>query len=91
MIVTVSPAAARATTADAFCFSNRIPTSSMCFIVAHRRDERNPAVVNGRGFAPQSLVRNPDGHYQLFCIGDAVASRNLHAAIYDALRLAGDP
>jgi hypothetical protein len=26
----------------------------------------------------------------LFRIGDAVASRNIHAAIYDALRLAKD-
>ncbi len=35
MIVTVAPAAASATTADAFCLSARIPTSDMCFIVAH--------------------------------------------------------
>jgi N-methyl-L-proline demethylase len=39
---------------------------------------------------PQTLVRNPDGRYQLFRIGDAVASRNVHAAIYDALRLCKD-
>ncbi len=36
---------------------------------------------------PQAVVRNPDGRYQLFRIGDAVASRNIHAAIYDAARL----
>ncbi len=36
---------------------------------------------------PQALMPNPDGTYQLFRIGDAVASRNTHAAIYDALRL----
>ena len=30
---------------------------------------------------------NPDGRYQLFRVGDAVASRNIHAAIYDSLRL----
>ncbi|MGW2291564.1 oxidoreductase [Streptomyces phaeochromogenes] len=35
----------------------------------------------------QSVVRNEAGGYQLFRIGDAVASRNVHAAIYDALRL----
>ncbi|TMJ41946.1 MAG: N-methylproline demethylase [Alphaproteobacteria bacterium] len=29
----------------------------------------------------------PEGKFQLFRIGDAVASRNIHAAIYDALRL----
>lgn len=37
---------------------------------------------------PQSVTSNPDGAYQLFRIGDAVAARNTHAAIYDALRLA---
>lgn len=37
---------------------------------------------------PQSIVRNPEGRFQLFRIGDAVAARNTHAAIYDGLRLA---
>jgi 2,4-dienoyl-CoA reductase-like NADH-dependent reductase (Old Yellow Enzyme family)/thioredoxin reductase len=36
---------------------------------------------------PQTTVRNPDGKFQLFRIGDAVSARNTHAAIYDALRL----
>jgi 2,4-dienoyl-CoA reductase-like NADH-dependent reductase (Old Yellow Enzyme family)/thioredoxin reductase len=39
---------------------------------------------------PQNAVTNPSGTYQLFRIGDAVASRNIHAAIYDALRLLKD-
>ena len=39
---------------------------------------------------PQAVVRNPDGTYQLFRIGDAVSARNTHAAIYDALRLLKD-
>ncbi len=39
---------------------------------------------------PQSVVRNPQGNFQLFRIGDAVATRNTHAAIYDALRLMKD-
>jgi N-methyl-L-proline demethylase len=39
---------------------------------------------------PQNLTRNPAGAYQLYRIGDAVSSRNIHAAIYDALRLAKD-
>lgn len=43
-----------------------------------------PALKNG---APQELESNPDGAFQLFRIGDAVSSRNIHAAIYDALRL----
>ena len=36
---------------------------------------------------PQSLVRNRDGRFQLFRVGDAVSSRNIHAALYDSLRL----
>jgi 2,4-dienoyl-CoA reductase-like NADH-dependent reductase (Old Yellow Enzyme family)/thioredoxin reductase len=36
---------------------------------------------------PQGRMQNPDGKFQLFRIGDAVAARNTHAAIYDALRL----
>jgi len=39
---------------------------------------------------PQTLVSNAQGAYRLFRIGDAVASRNIHAAIYDALRLCKD-
>ncbi len=45
------------------------------------------ALIAGR---PQKVVRNPDGNYRLYRIGDAVSSRNIHAAIYDALRLAKD-
>lgn len=36
---------------------------------------------------PQQLLKNPQGEFQLFRIGDAVSARNTHAAIYDALRL----
>ena len=36
---------------------------------------------------PQAIATNPGGAYQLFRVGDAVASRNIHAAIYDSLRL----
>ena len=42
------------------------------------------ALIAGR---PQTTVTSPAGRYQLFRIGDAVAGRNIHAAIYDALRL----
>jgi hypothetical protein len=45
------------------------------------------ALLAGR---PQREVRNPDGAYQLFRIGDAVSNRNIHAAVYDALRLVKD-
>lgn len=39
---------------------------------------------------PQMVMRNDAGRYQLYRIGDAVAARNTHAAIYDALRLMKD-
>jgi 2,4-dienoyl-CoA reductase-like NADH-dependent reductase (Old Yellow Enzyme family) len=45
------------------------------------------ALIAGR---PQALADNPAGGFQLFRLGDAVASRNIHAAIYDALRLCKD-
>jgi hypothetical protein len=35
-------------------------------------------------------VTNPDGAFMLARIGDAVASRNMHAALYDALRVCKD-
>lgn len=37
--------------------------------------------------APQTLDANPSGNFRLFRVGDAVASRSIHAAIYDSLRL----
>jgi 2,4-dienoyl-CoA reductase-like NADH-dependent reductase (Old Yellow Enzyme family)/thioredoxin reductase len=42
------------------------------------------------GGVPQSVTRNSDGRFRLFRIGDAVAARNTHAAIHDALRLVKD-
>ena len=42
------------------------------------------ALIAGR---PQELASNADGEFMLFRVGDAVASRNIHAAIYDSLRL----
>ncbi len=45
------------------------------------------ALIGGK---PQRIVKNRDAKFQLFRIGDAVAHRNIHAAIYDALRLCKD-
>ena len=39
---------------------------------------------------PQNINSNPDGKFKLFRVGDAVASRNVHSAIYDSLRLCKD-
>lgn len=45
------------------------------------------ALLSGQ---PQSLTYNIEGNYMLFRVGDAVNSRNIHAAIYDSLRLCKD-
>ena len=42
------------------------------------------ALIAGR---PQEIATNEGGEFMLFRVGDAVASRNIHAAIYDSLRL----
>jgi 2,4-dienoyl-CoA reductase-like NADH-dependent reductase (Old Yellow Enzyme family) len=39
---------------------------------------------------PQTIRANSQGAFRLFRIGDAVVTRNIHAAIYDALRLCKD-
>lgn len=50
----------------------------------------NRGVVDQAAFIagkPQTVNVNPSAKMQLFRIGDAVASRNIHVAIYDGLRL----
>ena len=42
------------------------------------------ALIAGR---TQEIAPNKEGGFMLFRVGDAVASRNIHAAIYDSLRL----
>jgi NADPH-dependent 2,4-dienoyl-CoA reductase/sulfur reductase-like enzyme len=53
-------------------------------------DSRNRGEVDYNelmALRPQTPHRRPDGRYQLFRIGDAVASRNVHAGMLDAARL----
>ena len=58
------------------------------FAATALRDARTVrALIRGE---PQQTERNPDGKYRLYRIGDAVSSRNIHAAVYDALRLCKD-
>ncbi|MEP1329028.1 NADH:flavin oxidoreductase [Pseudophaeobacter sp.] len=54
---------------------------------SNRGEVDQSALIEGR---PQTVNTNPKGAFQLFRIGDAVAARNTHAAIYDALRLIKD-
>jgi hypothetical protein len=37
--------------------------------------------------SPQSSVHNEDGEFRLYRVGDAVSSRNIHAAVLDSFRL----
>ena len=57
--------------------------------LALRSLSRNAGAVDYKALIaiqPQRKIRNPDAAFQLFRIGDAVASRNIHAAIYDGHR-----
>lgn len=68
-----------------------LPNDELYF--ALKPNSRNlGAIDHGRLIAglPQIGASNPEGGYLLFRIGDAVAARNTHAAIYDALRLVKD-
>jgi 2,4-dienoyl-CoA reductase-like NADH-dependent reductase (Old Yellow Enzyme family)/thioredoxin reductase len=42
------------------------------------------AMISGQA---QTSVRNPEGKFQLFRIGDAISSRGIHSAILDASRI----
>jgi len=65
-----------------------LPADAVYFDLKARSRNRGEidtdAFIDGR---PQTLKANPAGLFQLFRIGDAVAARNIHAAIYDGLRL----
>lgn len=65
-----------------------LPADAVYFDLKERSVNRGEididAFIEGR---PQALKANAAGSFQLFRIGDAVAARNIHAAIYDALRL----
>ncbi len=67
-----------------------IPNEDLYFELKERSKNRGEvdydAFVNGASQdGPAS--NNPAGEFQLFRIGDAVTSRNIHASILDALRL----
>jgi hypothetical protein len=57
--------------------------------VALKAESKNLGEVDYAAFIaglPQEVTHNPDGRFRLYRIGDAVSSRNIHAAIYDGLR-----
>jgi N-methyl-L-proline demethylase len=68
-----------------------VPVDDLYF--ALKPKSSNEGAVDYRALlsgAPQRLHTNPTGRFQLFRVGDAVSARNIHAAIYDALRLVKD-
>lgn len=65
-----------------------LPMDELYF--ALKEQSRNRGELDLQAFTElreQTLAHYPDGRFQLFRIGDAVASRDIHAAIYDGLRL----
>jgi 2,4-dienoyl-CoA reductase-like NADH-dependent reductase (Old Yellow Enzyme family)/thioredoxin reductase len=68
-----------------------LPNDDLYFALKEQSSNRGEldmeALIAGR---PQAIASNPGGAFQLFRVGDAVAGRNIHAAIYDSLRLCKD-
>jgi hypothetical protein len=70
------------------CDNGTLPADELYFDL--KADSTNLGEVDQDallGGKPQDQINNPDGAYQLFRLGDVVTSRNIHAAIYDSLRL----
>jgi N-methyl-L-proline demethylase len=65
-----------------------LPAAEVYFELKDRSSNRGEidldAMIANR---PQALARNQAGRFQLFRVGDAVSSRNIHAALYESLRL----
>ena len=73
------------------CEHGTLPVDELYF--ALKLDSSNLGEVDYlalRNGQPQTIVNNTDGRFQLFRVGDAVSSRNIHAAIYDSLRYCKD-
>ncbi len=68
-----------------------LPLAELYFALKEKSSNRGaidyPALLQGR---QQNTGRNARDSFRLFRVGDAVAARNIHAAIYDSLRLCKD-
>jgi 2,4-dienoyl-CoA reductase-like NADH-dependent reductase (Old Yellow Enzyme family)/thioredoxin reductase len=64
-----------------------LPVDDVLF--ALKEGASNGGAIDPRSYPLESARPgiNADGTYELFRIGDAVASRNIHAAVFDALRV----
>ena len=55
-----------------------------------KKDSMNQGVVDYKSLIKggfNEIAKNPKGDYHLYRVGAAVSSRNIHAAIYDSLRI----
>ena len=55
-----------------------------------KKNSINAGIVDYKTLIKESfneVIKNPKGLYNLFRVGDAISSRNIHAAIYDSLRI----
>ena len=68
----------RGTVANDELYHELVPSSS------NGGEVRLDDLLNGRA---QHQVRNPKGTFQIFRIGDAISSRNIHTAMLDAVRI----
>ena len=65
-----------------------LPLDELYFALKER--SRNRGEVDHQAFIEvreQAVVVNAEGEFALFRIGDAVASRDIHAGIYEGVRL----
>ena len=68
-----------------------LPNSDLYFDL--KKDSKNlgaidyKSIINGKF---NETIKNQNGNYFLYRVGDAVSSRNIHASIYDSLRICKD-
>ena len=68
-----------------------LPNSDLYFDL--KKDSKNlgaidyNSIINGKF---NEIIKNQNGNYFLYRVGDAVSSRNIHASIYDSLRICKD-
>lgn len=64
------------------------PRDALYFALKERSSNRGEIDLAGMAAgSPAPIVNDPNGAFELYRVGDAVASRNIHAAIYDSLRI----
>ena len=65
-----------------------IPIDDLYFEL--KKNSINQGIVDYKSLVKgdfNEIAKNPKGNYHLYRVGDAVSSRNIHAAIYDSLRI----